>query len=218
MSTLEVNKFVTPEMCMYCFDVLNASLHSSQFPVEPRFQNDSFPLFVTWKIVHGSDKRLRGCIGTFSKKKLHLGLKSYALSAALEDSRFDPVTATELPSLQCTVSLLIDFEKVDDCMDWEIGIHGIWIEFKDHLGMKRTATYLPEVMSEQGWTRMEALESLLRKGGHVGRVSKALIKGITLTRYKSEKTSMTYGDYVQHHIHIREQHELPLPDWITVKA
>ena len=38
------------------------------------------PLFVTWKIGHGPDKRLRGCIGTFTAINLHVGLKDYTLS------------------------------------------------------------------------------------------------------------------------------------------
>lgn len=36
------------------------------------------PLFVTWKI--GRDKRLRGCIGTFSAMNLHSGLREYTLT------------------------------------------------------------------------------------------------------------------------------------------
>lgn len=38
----------------------------------------SSPLFVTWKI--GRDKRLRGCIGTFSAMNLHSGLREYTLT------------------------------------------------------------------------------------------------------------------------------------------
>lgn len=36
------------------------------------------PLFVTWKT--GRDKRLRGCIGTFSAMNLHSGLREYTLT------------------------------------------------------------------------------------------------------------------------------------------
>ena len=36
------------------------------------------PLFVTWKI--GKDRRLRGCIGTFTAMNLHEGLREYAIS------------------------------------------------------------------------------------------------------------------------------------------
>jgi len=65
---------------------------------------DFSPLFVTWKI--GRDQRLRGCIGTFSEMNLHNGLKEYALTSALKDSRFDPITRDELPRLTVSVSIL----------------------------------------------------------------------------------------------------------------
>ncbi|MEE6497058.1 hypothetical protein FKM82_002576 [Ascaphus truei] len=106
------------------------------------------PLFVTWKI--GRDKRLRGCIGTFSAMNLHSGLGEYTLTSALKDSRFPPMTRDELPRLFCSVSLLTNFEDVCDCLDWEVGVHGIRIEFINEKGSKRTATYLPEVAKEQG--------------------------------------------------------------------
>ena len=37
-----------------------------------------------------------------------------------------------------------------DFLDWEIGVHGIRIEFYTERGSKKTATYLPEVPREQG--------------------------------------------------------------------
>jgi len=36
------------------------------------------PLFVTW--LKGPHKILRGCIGTFNKMNLQMGLKEYALN------------------------------------------------------------------------------------------------------------------------------------------
>ena len=36
------------------------------------------PLFVTWYV--GRDKRLRGCIGTFTPLNLHHGLHEYAIT------------------------------------------------------------------------------------------------------------------------------------------
>lgn len=49
-----------------------------------------------------------------------------------------------------TVSILLHFEEGKDYNDWEIGVHGIRIEFHNERGIKRTATYLPEVAEEQG--------------------------------------------------------------------
>ena len=67
---------------------------------------------------------LRGCIGTFdSNCKLHSGLKQYAIHSAIYDTRFPPVEEHEIPHLQCIVSLLTDFEYVDNLHDWAIGMY-----------------------------------------------------------------------------------------------
>ena len=57
------------------------------------------PLFVTWNT--GASRRLRGCIGTFEPQPLYEGLADYALTSALHDSRFMPITKRELPNLEC---------------------------------------------------------------------------------------------------------------------
>lgn len=36
------------------------------------------------------------------------------------------------------------------CLELQVGVHGIRIEFFNEKGSKRTATYLPEVAKEQG--------------------------------------------------------------------
>lgn len=120
------------------------------------------PLFVTWKI--GRDKRLRGCIGTFNSTGLHNGLREYALTrfvllysisyisvfSACKDSRFDAISIDEFSRLHCSVSLLTDFETASQYNDWQIGVHGIRIEFTSEKGSSKAATYLPEVAVEQG--------------------------------------------------------------------
>ena len=68
----------------------------------------------------------------------------------MKDSRFNPVAREELPRLHVSVSILCHFEDATDFLDWEIGIHGIRIEFYNERGARKTATYLPEVPSEQG--------------------------------------------------------------------
>ena len=79
--------------------------------------------------------------GTFSPLNLHDGLKEYAITSALRDSRFDPIHKDELSKLNCSVSLLTDFEKAKSWKDWLIGTHGIKIEFLNEKGHKRSATY-----------------------------------------------------------------------------
>uniref|UniRef100_A0A665XAE0 AMMECR1 domain-containing protein n=1 Tax=Echeneis naucrates TaxID=173247 RepID=A0A665XAE0_ECHNA len=193
---------VSAEMCCFCFDVLYLF-----------FSFVVLPLFVTWKI--GRDKRLRGCIGTFSAMNLHSGLREYTLTSALKDSRFPPMTRDELPRLFCSVSLLTNFEDVGDYLDWEVGVHGIRIEFFNEKGSKRTATYLPEVAKEQGWDHIQTIDSLLRKGGYKAPITNDFRKTIKLTRYRSEKMTMGYAEYIAHRQHHHYQNGIghPLPPY-----
>lgn len=73
-----------------------------------------------------------------------------AFFSACKDSRFEAISMDEFSRLHCSVSLLMDFETADHYMDWEIGVHGIRIEFTSEKGSKKAATYLPEVAVEQG--------------------------------------------------------------------
>lgn len=68
----------------------------------------------------------------------------------MRDSRFKPISNDELNRLHVTISILLHFEDGKDYNDWEIGVHGIRIEFQNERGMKRSATYLPKVAEEQG--------------------------------------------------------------------
>ncbi|UYV71135.1 AMMECR1L [Cordylochernes scorpioides] len=116
-------------------------------------------------------------------------------SSAFKDSRFSPITRDEFPKLHVSVSILRHFEDAQDYMDWEIGMHGIRIEFCTEKGSRRTATYLPEVATEQGWDRVQTIDSLLRKGGFKGIITLDVRKSIRLTRYQSEKITVSYQEY-----------------------
>lgn len=158
-----------------------------------------YPLFVTWNKDDGDGEySLRGCIGTFEAQPLADGLSSYAVIAALHDSRFRRVTLRELPALQCAVTLLTDFEDADHVLDWEVGVHGIRISFRVD-GRRYGATYLPDVAKEQGWTREQALISLMRKAGWEGRRDRwrevAEAGGLKVVRYRGDKESVVYGEY-----------------------
>lgn len=181
------------EMCFFCFDVLVNHLDCLAPPKEPCFTNDPFPLFVTWS--SGKDKKLRGCIGTFRATNLRLGLRDYAIQSATKDERFHPINRDELNSLNVSVSILTQFEDAKNFLDWEVGVHGIRIEFYTERGSKRSATFLPEVASEQKWDHIQTIDSLLRKGGFKGNITSDVRKSISLTRYKSEKITVSYDDY-----------------------
>jgi len=188
------------EHCLFCFDVLVSHLSGVAQPKKPNFEDLSVPLFVTWNVqsrTRSGSERLRGCIGNFNAQSLHAGLKEYALTSALRDHRFDPVALKDVPSLTCGVSLLTDFTDAEDYLDWEIGTHGIWIEFYDDRHRRRTATYLPEVAPEQRWSKVETIDALLRKGGYRDEITEEVRQRISLTRYRSSKYKVTYADWVK---------------------
>ena len=118
------------------------SKHSS--PAPPK--DEEHPLFVTWNTVsqRSGHKSLRGCIGTFEAHELGHGLREYALTAAFDDTRFSPISLSELRTLSCAVTLLTKFTPCADAFDWELGVHGIRISFSHH-GKRYGATYLPDV-------------------------------------------------------------------------
>ncbi|KAL0299137.1 UNVERIFIED_CONTAM: hypothetical protein Sradi_6573500, partial [Sesamum radiatum] len=101
---------------------------------------------------------------------------------ALRDRRFPPIQAKELPYLECTVSILTNYETARNYLDWEVGKHGIIIEFTDpDYNTRRSATYLPEVAAHEGYS---------------GTITEQLRKRIQLTRYQSTLYTMHYSDYV----------------------
>ena len=95
----------------------------------------------------------------------------------------------------------------------QIGVHGIQIEFPLK-GIIKTATYLPEVSREQGntvrmcylfkciiltgWSKIQAINSLLRKGGYKDHITEEFRKSINVVRYQSEKSVVTYEEYCRY--------------------
>ncbi|XP_047332240.1 uncharacterized protein At2g38710-like [Impatiens glandulifera] len=187
------------EMVVYCFDTL-VSHYNNEQPPPAAFDDGQHPLFVTWKkLINGGEPRLRGCIGTLEDRYLITGFKDYALTSALRDPRFPPIQPKELPYLECTVSILANYEYNLQYNDWEVGKHGIIIEFTDpNNNSRRSATYLPEVAAHEGWSNIEAIDSLMRKSGYKGSITESLRKCIKLTRYQSTLFTMHYSEYVSY--------------------
>ncbi len=105
--------------------------------------------------------QLRGCIGYISPlKPLYLTVRDVARMAALEDSRFRPVTAAELGSLEYEISVLSPLHHVRDVNEIRVGEHGLLIYAKGREGL-----LLPQVPTEQGWDRATFLEQVCLKAG-----------------------------------------------------
>uniref|UniRef100_A0A0C3T6X9 AMMECR1 domain-containing protein n=1 Tax=Guillardia theta (strain CCMP2712) TaxID=905079 RepID=A0A0C3T6X9_GUITC len=173
--------------CRFCFDVILAELFRTPVPA-PKFKTGSYPLFVTWnKADSRGGSSLRGCIGNLSAMDLHEGVRKYASVSAFSDRRFAPISAQEVRLLECSVTLLHNYEDGRDYLDWQIGKHGIIIEFEDDRGERYSATYLPSVCSEQGWSQEECISSLISKAGYRGSVTQKFKSRIRLTRYQVEQ-------------------------------
>jgi uncharacterized protein (TIGR00296 family) len=201
-SSLEI---ATTSHVIYAFDTLVSHLSQTSVAPSPEFPDAETALFVTWKRSpqqDGEHAKLRGCIGILEPRNLHLSLRDYTLTSALRDARFPPIQMDEVPNLECTVSLLSCFETASGGWhDWELGVHGIIIEFVDpdppSAGCRRSATFLPEVAQEQGWSKRECVDALIRKSGCRVMPTDALRSSLTLVRYQSTTCTLNYAQYLQ---------------------
>ena len=150
-------------MSVECFSFFLSFFSLSLSPLRrsdaPLFPKNPSPLFVTWDTVSSGSKSLRGCIGSLSPQPLASGLRSYALTSALRDRRFSPVSRSEVPSLHCTVSLLRGFEEGLGWRDWVPGKHGIVVEFEEPESRRAAEGDEDEKSPSRG------LRSRLRGGG-----------------------------------------------------
>jgi AmmeMemoRadiSam system protein A len=113
--------------------------------------------FVTLRMRDGS---LRGCIGELdAQRPLVESVRGCAISAALRDPRFPPVSEAELDHITIGVSVLTPPAPVRP-EDVVVGRHGLIVE----LGRQR-GVLLPEVATENGWDREEFLAYTCRKAG-----------------------------------------------------
>ena len=129
----------------------------------PEKFNEPRGVFVT---LHTYPERaLRGCIGIPEPiMPLIKALKEAAISAAVKDPRFPPVTLEEMDNIVVEVSVLTPPKliEVEDPLEYlekiEIGRDGLIIEYGIYRGL-----LLPQVPVEQGWEVAEYLSHLCLK-------------------------------------------------------
>jgi uncharacterized protein (TIGR00296 family) len=110
---------------------------------------------------------LRGCIGfPLPVKKLSEGLIDAAISAATQDTRFNPVTADELNKIIFEVTVLtspveIKVETPSEYLtEVKIGRDGLIVE-----NVYTSGLLLPQVPTEYDWNVEEFLEHTCQKAG-----------------------------------------------------
>jgi AmmeMemoRadiSam system protein B/AmmeMemoRadiSam system protein A len=113
--------------------------------------------FVTLK-EHGE---LRGCIGYITPmKSLAETVRDVAAYAAMEDTRFTPVTTQELPLLEYEISVMSPIRRVLDIKEIKVGKQGLIMKQGDIEGI-----LLPQVPVEEHWGRDTFIEETCLKAG-----------------------------------------------------
>ena len=105
--------------------------------------------------------RLRGCIG-YPEPALPLVevVERCAVSAALSDPRFPPVSVSEWEQIDLEISVLGPIEPVGGIPEIEVGRHGLIVELGGRRGL-----LLPQVAVEWQWTASEFAAETCTKAG-----------------------------------------------------
>lgn len=104
--------------------------------------------------------RLRGCIGQLpSKDSLVQVVAHCTRAAALDDPRFAPLRAHDLPEIDIEISVLSPLETITRDQI-EPGKHGLVVSRGNRRGV-----LLPQVATQFGWSAQRFLEETLDKAG-----------------------------------------------------
>jgi len=104
--------------------------------------------------------RLRGCVGRVdSADSLAEIVAQSAITAAMADPRFKPLSAREISALDIEISVTSQPFEIDPA-EFELGTHGIIVVSGANRGL-----LLPQVAGEHSWSRDEFFDAACRKAG-----------------------------------------------------
>jgi AmmeMemoRadiSam system protein B/AmmeMemoRadiSam system protein A len=130
--------------------------------------------FVTLK----KNGELRGCIGSMVETlPLYNVVGKMALQAAFNDTRFHPLEFNELSQIEIEISVLTPLVKINNADEIVLGRDGVVLK----KGNKQ-AVFLPQVATEQGWSKEQFLTQLCYKAG----LNATDWKTATLSTFKAE--------------------------------
>ena len=125
-------------------------------PIDVSDEGEEIMVFVTLK----KKDMLRGCIGFMKPLPVMIAVFDAARAAAFSDYRFPPLKKEEIKDLNIELSILTKPEIMRSLDDIIIGRTGIIVEKGSKSGL-----LLPQVASEQGWSKEEFLEHTSIKAG-----------------------------------------------------
>lgn len=111
--------------------------------------------------LYGPQKALRGCIGHITTHEpLYKTVAAVTQDAAQSDSRFKPLTKHELQTTTVHLSILSKPQQIKNLKEITLGKNGVIFEHNSY-----SALFLPEVATEQGWSKEDLLNNLAQKAG-----------------------------------------------------
>jgi len=145
----------------------------ANLPIE--FINSRSGAFVS---IHLKDGSLRGCIGTIlpTKSSIAEEVIANAISAAMSDSRFRPITKDEISQLEISVDVLSPPEEVQNTSMLDPKRYGVIVSTVDG----RQGILLPDLPGVE--TISDQLRICMQKGG-IAQGETISVRRFTVTRY-----------------------------------
>ncbi len=144
-------------------DAVRAAVHNTDYVLPdglPAETRSASGVFVSLHLAED----LRGCIGvTHSRKPLAESVAYCARAASLEDPRFPPVSAEELPAVLIEISVLGEFRILGPEERPRPGIDGVCIDQGERQGL-----LLPQVALRHKWSAEQLLSEVCRKANLPG--------------------------------------------------
>lgn len=107
-----------------------------------------------------SKGRLRACMGVIEARQSAVEAVIQSALSASRDPRFPHLASDELDEVHLEVSILSAPRPIGGPEEIEIGTHGVILNKRG-----KSAVFLPQVATEQGWTRETMLAHLAKKAG-----------------------------------------------------
>jgi len=104
---------------------------------------------------------LRGCIGyILPVREFEELVVDAAVSAAMRDPRFDPLTEDEVGEIEIEVSVLSEPKRIENVSEVEVGKHGLIVRRGPFQGL-----FLPQVATEYNWDKLTFIRQTCIKAG-----------------------------------------------------
>ena len=143
----------------------------------PEYMTEPAAVFVS---LYTADKRLRGCRGTITPTEPTLAeavIRS-AIASAVDDPRFPPLTASELPGLRLKIDVLSPLEPTKDVASLDEKKYGVMIQARN-----RRAVLLPDIAAVSSVAQQL---KLVRQKAGLSPDEPADLYRFTVTRYEED--------------------------------